>query len=228
MKNLTLLYIEDDVEALEDVVFLLKRTFSTIYTACDGEEGLEVFKKNSIDIVLSDINIPKGNGLQLATKIRELDENIPIIFLTAHCETPKLLSAINLQAISYIIKPFNIEELKNSIIKAIKIVNKDKKSSNKILLNNNFYWDESIPELYYKEEIIYLTKNEILLVQSLFQHRNRFLTAEELGEIIFIDKKVETNSIVQMLSRFKNKTVKKINNDCFFIENIYGRGYVIK
>lgn len=228
MNDLTLLYVEDDKEALEDVVFLLKRYFDEIYTASNGEEGLALFTKNSIDIVLLDINMPKINGLELASKIREVDENIPILFLTAHSETQKLLSAINLQAISYLIKPFNVDELRDSVLKAIKFVNKRKNNINRILLNNSFYWNDLNTELYYKNKLLALTKNEILLVKSLFENRNRFLTAEELSEIIFEDKKIETNSIVQLISRFKNKIIKKINNDIFFIENIYSQGYRIK
>lgn len=228
MNDLTLLYVEDDKEALEDVVFLLKRYFDEIYTASNGEEGLALFTKNSIDIVLLDINMPKINGIELASKIREVDENIPILFLTAHSETQKLLSAINLQAISYLIKPFNVDELRDSVLKAIKFVNKRKNNINRILLNNSFYWNDLNTELYYKNKLLALTKNEILLVKSLFENRNRFLTAEELSEIIFEDKKIETNSIVQLISRFKNKIIKKINNDIFFVENIYSQGYRIK
>ena len=228
MNDLTLLYVEDDAEALEDVVFLLKRYFTTIYTAVDGEEGLKLFKENSIDIVLLDINIPKINGLQLATKIREIDDNIPLLFLTAHSETQKLLNAISLKVSSYIIKPFNIDELRESILKAINLVKKEKNISNKVLLNNDFYWNDLNSELYYKKELLYLTKNEILLIKSLFENRNIFLSAEQLSEIIFENKKVERNSIVQMISRFKNKIIKKINNNIFFIENIYSQGYRIK
>ena len=228
MENLNLLYVEDDKEALEDVVFLLKRSFSNIYTAFDGEEGFSLYKTNKIDVVLLDINIPKINGLQLATKIREIDEYIPILFISAHSETQKLLSAINLSAISYIIKPFNIYELKNSILKAINIVRKDENASHKVFLNNGFYWDSNKTELSYKKEIFSLTKNEISLIKHLFENRNIFLTTEELKEIIFPEKKVEINSIVQMLSRLRTKIIKINNNTDFFIENIYGQGYRIK
>ncbi|MAC83803.1 MAG: transcriptional regulator [Arcobacter sp.] len=228
MNDLNLLYIEDDEEALEDVVFLLKRSFTKIYTASNGVEGFDLFKENSIDIVLLDINIPKLSGLEVAAKIRKIDENIPILFLTAHSETQKLISAINLQAISYIIKPFNVDELKSSILKAVTKVNKEKSTAKKVLLNNGFYWNSYNSELYYKSVLLHITKNEILLIKSLFDNRNRFITAEELSEIIFDNKKIENNSIVQLISRFKNKITKKINNKLFFIENIYGQGYRIK
>ncbi len=228
MNDLNLLYVEDDIEALEDVVFLLKRYFKKIYTASNGEDALDIFSLNSIDIVLLDINIPKINGLQLATKIREINEKIPILFLSAHSETQKLLSAINLQATSYLIKPFNVDELRSSILKAVNFVKKEKNTTDIIFLNNGFSWNKYNSELYYKKQLLSLTKNEILLIKILLKNKNMFLTAEQLSEIIFENKKVEHNSIVQLISRFKNKTIKKTNNNFFFIENIYSQGYRIK
>jgi len=228
MNDLTLLYVEDDIEALNDVVFLLKRYFSEIYTAVDGEEALDKFNEKNPDIVLLDINIPKINGLQVANKIKELDENKPIVFLSAHSETDKLLKAIDLRAISYIIKPFNIEELNEAILKSIKILNKKEIESNKMALNNGYFWDKQTKELSFENENLDLTKNEILLIEFLLNNRFRFLTALEISEMLFPYKDVEANSIVQLISRFKNKIQKKIDKKVFFIENIYSQGYRIK
>jgi len=228
MKNLNLLYVEDDEEALEDIEFLLGRSFSNIYTAIDGNEGLYLFNQKDIDIVLLDINIPKINGLEVAERIRKSNEHIPIIFISAHSETQKLLSAINMGAISYIIKPFDIEELKEAILKAISIVTKNKDINQVALLNNDFYWDNYKTELTYNSININLTKNEIVIIKHLYNNKNMFYSAEELKEVIFIKKQVEANSIVQMLSRLKNKIHKKTKSDNFFIDNIYGKGYCIK
>lgn len=228
MNNLTLLYVEDDMEALDDVVYLLRRYFSDIYTATNGQEALEVYEEKRPDIVLLDINIPKINGLQVASKIKEINENTPILFLTAHSETDKLLKAIDLRAVSYIIKPFNIEELNESILKTINIINKRDSDNSKISLSNNYLWDNVTKELYYEEKKIDLTKNEILLIELLLKNKFRFLTAQEISETIFAHKDIEANSIVQLISRFKNKVLKKTGIKLFFIENIYSQGYRIK
>lgn len=228
MNNLTLLYVEDDLEALEDVVYLLKRYFSKIYTATNGEEALELFSAHSPDIILLDINIPKINGLQVASKIKELNDEIPILFLTAHSETEKLLKAIDLRAISYIIKPFSIEELNESISKTIKMLNKQSLNNNILTFTDNFSWNIELKELSYKEEKLDLTKNEILLIELLINNKSRFLTAQDISEMIFPDKQVESNSIVQLISRFKNKVTKQTMLKRFFIENIYSQGYRIK
>lgn len=228
MNDLTLLYVEDDLEALEDVVYLLKRYFSKIYTATNGEEALELFDKNSPDIVLLDINIPKINGLQVASKIKEINDEIPILFLTAHSETEKLLKAIDLRAISYIIKPFSIEELNESILKTIKMINKQSSNNNILTFTDSFSWNIELKELSYQKEKLDLTKNEILLIELLINNKSRFLTAQDISEMIFQDKQVESNSIVQLISRFKNKVAKQTKLKRFFIENIYSQGYRIK
>ena len=228
MDDISLLYVEDDQEALEDVVFLLKRYFTNIYTALDGQEGLALFHKHKPDVVLLDINIPKLNGLELASKIKTINEDIPIVFLTAHSDKDKLLKAINIRVMSYIIKPFNIDELKNSILQSINILNKKNISNDLISLENGFFWNKQNHELVFEDEKINLTKNEILLITFLLKNKTIFITSIELCEIIFKNKPIEANSIVQMISRFKRKIRNKINNDKFFIENIYGEGYRIK
>ena len=117
MTNLNLLYVEDDEEIIEDIDFFLKRHFSEITIAKDGEKALELFEEKKPDIIILDINIPKINGLKVAAKIREVNKKIPIIFLTAFSDKENLLQAINLHAFSYLIKPFKIDELINAINK---------------------------------------------------------------------------------------------------------------
>jgi DNA-binding response OmpR family regulator len=114
MTNLKLLYVEDDQEIIEDIDYFLKRHFNEIIIAQDGEEAFNYFEKRKPDIIILDINIPKMNGLKLASKIRETNREIPIIFLTAFSDKENLLQAINLHAFSYLIKPFKIDELINA------------------------------------------------------------------------------------------------------------------
>lgn len=117
MTNLNLLYVEDDEEIIEDINFFLKRHFNEITIAKDGEKALELFEEKNPHIIILDINIPKINGLKVAAKIREVNKNIPIIFLTAYSDKENLLQAINLHAFSYLIKPFKVDELINAITK---------------------------------------------------------------------------------------------------------------
>ncbi|MEA3314378.1 MAG: response regulator transcription factor [Campylobacterota bacterium] len=227
MKNdLTLLCVEDDEEALENIVYLLKRDFSYIYSATNGEEALDIYNEKKPDIILLDINIPKINGLRVAANIRKTDEKIPIIFLSAHSEKEKLLEAIDLQVSSYIIKPFKIAKLKDIIFKTLsRIYDKD------IRLSNNFIWNSNNSELYYKEILLSLTTNEVNLIKLLVKNRSRFLTVYDISLEVCCSNEnsmINTNNIVQLISRLKNKIKKRISCDDFFIENTYGSGYKIK
>ena len=117
--ELTLLYIEDDPEILENVSFLLSRYVKKVYTAQDGEEALEVYQSKKPDIVVTDINIPKINGLDLSEKIREENKSVSIVIISAYSEEEQLQRAEDISVSSYLQKPFTFQQLKDSIEKAI-------------------------------------------------------------------------------------------------------------
>ena len=117
--QLTLLYIEDDAEILENVSFLLSRYVKEVYTAMDGEEALKVYEEKQPDIIVSDINIPKMNGLEVASKIRKTNKEIPIVISSAHDEDHQLKLAAEIGVSTYVKKPFTLHQLKDAIQKAI-------------------------------------------------------------------------------------------------------------
>jgi two-component system, OmpR family, lantibiotic biosynthesis response regulator NisR/SpaR len=227
MSNLNLLYVEDDEDTIENIDFFLKRHFNEIIVAQDGEEALKFFKEKKVDIIILDINIPKINGLKLAGKIRELNRKIPIIFLTAYSDRENLLQAINVHAFSYLIKPFKIDEL-------IDVLNKCKKDffykyQNPHIkkLNENFTWNKQKKELFFDNQRISLTKNEIALIDLFIEYDSRFFTPEEINEYISLNNDIKDNSIIQLISRLKRKITNLTGNNNFFIENIYNKGYHI-
>ncbi|MCD6172514.1 MAG: response regulator transcription factor [Sulfurimonas sp.] len=220
----TLLYVEDDLETVRNIVFLLGEYFSKIYTAIDGKEGLEKFQVNRPDIILLDMNIPKINGLELAKLIRKDDNKTPILFLTAYCDKDKLMSAINLGTSSYIVKPLKIDELQSAITKII-----SKTMFNQKRLACGFDWNVEMNTLIYKAQEMKLTKKEVELINILDKNRTKFFTACELSVDVFQEnpKDAKCNNIVQLISRFKNKVVEHFETEEFFIKNIYGIGYKI-
>ncbi len=120
IKELNILFVEDDKEIRDTISSILKKICSKVYIAVDGMEGLSSFNKHqdNIDLVISDINMPNMNGLQMSSKIFELSSDIPIIITTAHSDTNYLLESIQLGISSYLIKPFRMEELIDKIKKA--------------------------------------------------------------------------------------------------------------
>ncbi len=108
-KKMTLLYVEDNKEVRETTLVIFQELFAETITAIDGEDGMDKFYNNKIDIVFSDINMPKLNGLDMAKKIIDYDKNIPIFINSAHNESEYFTKAIELNIDAYFLKPLNID-----------------------------------------------------------------------------------------------------------------------
>ena len=113
LKRLTLLYVEDDEIIRNELSQLLANFFSQVLVAKDGKEGLRTFLENqdTIDIILTDINMPLYNGIDMVKKIRNIDSKVSVIFATAYSDNEFLLEAIKLRVQEYIIKPIDIRKL---------------------------------------------------------------------------------------------------------------------
>jgi len=118
--NLSILYVEDD-ENMQNIMKngILNMFFKAVYTASDGEEGLLLYTQNRPDIILTDISMPKLNGIEMSKKIRETDHETPIIILSAHSDTDFFLESIELDINGYVIKPIKEGAIVNVLKKCV-------------------------------------------------------------------------------------------------------------
>jgi YesN/AraC family two-component response regulator len=115
LKNLELLYVEDDIDVMNQTKIILDDFVKTVHTATNGEEGLKIALEKPIDIIIADIEMPIMNGIEMMKQLKqEHDKNIPCIITTAHGETNHLIDAINLKIDGFIMKPINIKDLINT------------------------------------------------------------------------------------------------------------------
>ena len=113
--KLSILLVEDEPEVRFELKRFLQRYSSNVITANNGEEGLALFKKHTPDIVISDIKMPKMNGIDMAKAIKKLEPSQTIIFTTAHSDNSYFLEAIEMQVDGYILKPVDLGLLKKKI-----------------------------------------------------------------------------------------------------------------
>ncbi|MFK5976804.1 MAG: diguanylate cyclase [Sulfurovum sp.] len=120
-KRLRLLFVEDDRSARVSTIILLEEFFNNIFIAKDGEEGLELFKTNctDIDIIITDINMPRLNGLDMIEQIREIDSNVPIVIFSANYESEYFIRSIYANVQGYVVKPIDINQFLNVLDKVI-------------------------------------------------------------------------------------------------------------
>ncbi|MEA3384456.1 MAG: response regulator [Campylobacterota bacterium] len=123
LKTLTIMYVEDDDSIRNSLSSILKKIFGEVIICNDGNDGINQFKyytqerKTKIDSIISDINMPNLNGIEMVKEIRELDPEVPIVFTTAHGESSYLMEAIKLKIAYYALKPINTTELLQNVSK---------------------------------------------------------------------------------------------------------------
>ena len=109
-KDLRLLYVEDNEEARDSVLSILHEFFDDITVGFDGSDGLEKFKDNDIDLIITDINMPKMSGLEMLASIKKIDEDVISIVFSAYNEAEFFVDSIKLGVEGYLLKPINFEQ----------------------------------------------------------------------------------------------------------------------
>jgi len=132
-QDLTLLYVEDNKDAREATIPVFESIFNNIVTAIDGEDGVEKFLTNKIDIIITDINMPKLNGLEMIQKIKTYNDEIPILIISAHNDTKFFIDSIKMGVDGYILKPINVEQFFAILSKAIQKIRLQEDINKKIL-----------------------------------------------------------------------------------------------
>ena len=119
LKDITVVYVEDDIELSKYFVKILELKIKNIHTFSNGKEALDFFKekKADVDLIISDLELPILNGIELLKEIRLIDREVPFIILSAYLEVDNLLASINYNLTSYLKKPVDPEELFNKIDK---------------------------------------------------------------------------------------------------------------
>ncbi|MEA3497717.1 MAG: response regulator [Campylobacterota bacterium] len=118
-KELTALYVEDEVALQQGVSEYLKKLFKRVECAVDGKEGLEKYKKEKYDIVITDIEMPIMNGLEMAKAIKDIDSNQSIIIMSAYTNTSYFVDSIQIGVSGYIIKPMDYKQMNQVIYKTV-------------------------------------------------------------------------------------------------------------
>ncbi len=216
LKNLKILIVEDEKRLAQLLKDSISNSLFSVVIASNGEDGLKKFKSFKPDIIITDIMMPFCDGLEMTLQIKELDESIPIIVLSAHSDKEKLLKAIDLGINKYFIKPFDPEELLEHINKLALKLNKQKQSK----LKEDFIFDNNSLSLYKNNSLISLTKREKELFYLLIKHKNQLVTTQDIKENLW-NSEVNDEALRTFIKRVRIKTSKDL------IENISGQGYLI-
>jgi len=227
--NLSVLFVEDYAPLREKIIEILEDFFSTVVEAEDGEVGLEkylTYKETNnryFDIVITDIKMPRRDGISLIKSILDENENQIIIVLSAHQETEYLMQLINLGISQFIPKPIEPENLLNiifSVSKKIKHKEDKPADTNLLILDKNLIWNRKLLSLSYNNTHIELTKNERFVMQLLISNIDSVCSIDTIVDYFYAQNiTISAEGIRNMMSRLRKKMSENI------ISNIYGLGY---
>lgn len=217
-KTLSVLYAEDDTVLREITAKTLGLVVDKVYSVSDGEDALDIYEKNPIDIVLLDIHMGKISGIEVAKKIRENNPHIPITIISGSIETEDLLAACKLNLVDYIQKPIEFNALINVLSSSINRL----KSSGLLLakINESISYDFRAKALIKEGQKIVLSKNEINAMELLIARRGQIISYEIFSHVL--EEELSDGALKNLILRLRKKM-----GDDRSIRNLAKIGYTL-
>lgn len=205
LKNLNVLYAEDDPEVRAGVEKTLRLLCGKLYVAEDGVGALELFHRYEIHIIITDYVMPLMDGCTLVQEVRKTDEELPVIILSAHSEQDKLLKVIDQNLTDYLIKPATYETLTRVLQKAVERM--ERYGRLKIPLGPSLVYDRVQKALTgdHIQTPCRLTRQESELMEILLKRRGNLVEKSAIQERIFGDEPVEPNTLRNAVYRLHKK-----------------------
>ncbi|MEA3554659.1 MAG: response regulator [Campylobacterota bacterium] len=209
-KTLKVLYVEDNKEVRESTLLMLENFFDYIVIAVDGDNGLKLYQNyfydtnNYFDIVISDIQVPKLNGVDMVRKIYKINKEQKIIMVSAYSDKEYLIPLLNMGVEGFMQKPLSFEQITN-IVKEVCKTFQDKLVTD---FGDGYTYNRLSNLLLKDDENIKLNSNEVKLLELFLKNTDKNFTLEDMFNYIFFDepyKEFSTNSIRALLKRFRKK-----------------------
>ena len=220
-----ILYVEDDAYLRYVTRDNLEIKGYQVIISQDGEEAWEAFQNSKPDLCILDVMLPKLDGFSLAKLIRQINVNIPIIFLTAKSLKEDKIEGLTIGGDDYITNPYSIEELILKIeifLKRSKVYKHDKNKL-KAFSIGNYNFSPATLDLSHSQISIRMTQKEAELLQLFHNNQNRIVKRDEILNAIWgEDDYFKGRSLDVFISRLR-KYLSKDSKIC--IENIHGIGF---
>ena len=223
--------VDDDRNIITSVSMSLEAEGFNVKTYNDGEEGLKGITSSPPDLVVLDIKMPRMDGMEVLSKLRETS-NMPVIFLTSKDDEVDEVIGLRMGADDYITKPFSqrllIERIRALLRRQQLQNNAPETNETDIVQRGDLVLDDSRHLCAWKGDAVNLTVTEYLLVKSLAQRPGHVKNRDQLidlayGENIYVDDRTIDSHIKRVRKKFK--AVEKTFNQ---IETLYGIGYRYK
>ncbi|AFL68347.1 response regulator transcription factor [Sulfurospirillum barnesii] len=201
----TVLCVDDEKEFLDYLSAILKLYFLEVYAVLSVKEAYEIIEDHPIDLIITDVYMPKINGIDFIQKIRSERSAISVIFLTACFEKDFLHAAIPLGLDAYLTKPVTLEKLFATLRRSIEIM--ENRSSKTYALKGGVSFD-LIDEVVYttaSRKIIDLTPKELALLSLLVKNQHLILSKSVIEEYLWEFESIANSSVKTLIKKLRTK-----------------------
>ena len=217
LSNKKVLCLEDEEAILRNICASLELFFAEVKGVTDGFDALELAMSGAYDALVLDISVPNIDGLEIAKKVRAINQKIPIVILSSHVEQEYLWRAVELKITRYLAKPYD----KKSFVKALEDVAFELVGRTPtIRLNDELEYDFGKKTLYVNGEISHLSKSESKLLEYFLNNKNQTITYEQIFDYIWEYEQPTKEAIKTIVKELRRKLGKDV------IKNLYGVGYL--
>jgi len=219
----TILIIEDDNNISRGIAFSLEKGGFSVHGAGTLGEGESIFKQRPIDLVILDLNLPDGDGIDFCNTIRE-NSNTPIIMLTVRDMEADELAGLSAGADDYITKPFSVSILRARVENLLRRFDSSVKN---IIHSGIFKLDTDLCKLYRSNDEIPISTTEFRILRLLMANTGKILPKEQIAAALWDNQEdyVDDNALSVNISRLRSKIEEKPKKPSI-IKTIHGVGYV--
>lgn len=226
----TVLVCDDDKEIVDAIEIYLEKEDYNVLKAYDGEEAIQMIEGNDVDLLLLDIMMPKMDGIQAASKIREFS-GVPIIMLSAKSEDMDKIVGLNIGADDYVTKPFNplelIARVKSQLRRSTKL-SQIKPNSKMLYRTGGLLVNDDTKEVTVDEELVRLTPIEYNILRLLVMNQGRVFSIEEIYENIWNEDAFGADNTVAVHIRHIREKIEINPRDPRYLKVVWGVGYKIE
>jgi DNA-binding response OmpR family regulator len=177
--SVRILVVDDEPRYLRLLEANLLTEGYQVFTAADGEEAIEAFSSNPVDLILLDVMLPRMDGLTVCQRIRQFS-TVPIIILTAKGDEQDRVRGLDVGADDYLVKPFSVLELLARVRAVLRRVQVSETGQDRFFIHDNLRIDFARAEVWLGEQPVYLSATEYRLLLQFSHNIGKVLTAEEL------------------------------------------------
>ena len=226
-----ILVCDDDKEIVEAIEIYLTQDGHQVLEAYDGIEAVEILKKESVDLLIMDIMMPRMDGIRATLKIRE-KHNIPIIILSAKSEYADKILGLNIGADDYITKPFNPLELvarvKSHLRRYMQLGSTTIKESEAIYTVGGLAINDDLKEVTVDGEQVKLTPIEYNILLLLVKHQGKVFSIDQIYENIWNENAVGVDNTVAVHIRHIREKIEINPKEPRYLKVVWGVGYKIE